>query len=597
MFSVITAVLVYLVLAEGRAAQNKSDDNAIHMKATYRQYQYVNHGRLPPYDMQPATRKIDNMACPTWFISKHHTNGSTTCECGSSLENRIICNSTYRTVVLHLCFCMTFAKDNRTLVVGSCFYGCRYRKKEYYYKNAIPYYSLPPDSSQLNIVACQYYNREGQLCGKCRDGYSLPVYSYNVDCIECTNYGNNWVKYVAIAFLPLTGFCLIVVVFRVNLTSGPLAVFVLLCQIGYAPPLQRALALRQTPHKYLVNILYSLYGFWSLDFFSLLYEPFCLHPKMGILQILALNYVIAVYPLLLIVITYILVELHDRNISVIVWLWRPFHECFRREWNIKTSLIDAFATFILLSHAKILSVSFDLLLPVWVFDIHGQSLSKLYVYSDATLEFFGSEHLPYAVLALGTLIIFNILPLLLLFLYPCQCFQRAINYCGLRCQALHTFMDVFQGCYKDGTNGTRDCRWFAALYLLIKIIFFMLFAITVSDLVVTFAAAFTFILLSLNIIAKPYKYNAYNVINTTLLTVYSLALITGMASAISYSQTLLYKKFYTMITFTLITIPFIFFTVFVLYKVLAHIRCIRQSCYKISTSGLVLSFCRRIKTN
>ena len=30
-------------------------------------------------------------------------------------------------------------------------------------------------------------------------------------------------------------------------------------------------------------------------------------------------------------------------------------------------------------------------------------------------------------------------------------------------------MDAFQGCYKDGTDGTRDCRYFAALQLLVRL--------------------------------------------------------------------------------------------------------------------------------
>ena len=92
------------------------------------------------------------------------------------------------------------------------------------------------------------------------------------------------------------------------------------------------------------------------------------------------------------------------------------------------------------------------------------------LYYDGTVEYFSKEHLPYALLAMIVLLVFTLLPILLLCLYPCRCFQRFLNSCHLRSQSLHLFMEVFQGCYKDGTNGTRDCRYFAALYLIIRVV-------------------------------------------------------------------------------------------------------------------------------
>ena len=120
---------------------------------------------------------------------------------------------------------------------------------------------------------------------------------------------------------------------------------------------------------------------------------------------------------------YLFVKLHDSNYIVITYLWRPFHRCFvhfRRNWNIKTSLIDSFATFLLLLYMKFLYVSFDLLTPVPIYNIDGKTLSKYYLYWDGTVEYFGRVHLPYAILAITVLIIFNILPLLVLCLYPCR---------------------------------------------------------------------------------------------------------------------------------------------------------------------------------
>ena len=70
-----------------------------------------------------------------------------------------------------------------------------------------------------------------------------------------------------------------------------------------------------------------------------------------------------------------------------------------------------------------------------------------------------SQHLPYVCLALIFLLTFTLMPMLLLFLYPCSCFQVSLNRTGCSCQPLHTFMDAFQGHYNKGTNGTHDLRW------------------------------------------------------------------------------------------------------------------------------------------
>ena len=103
-----------------------------------------------------------------------------------------------------------------------------------------------------------------------------------------------------------------------------------------------------------------------------------------------------------------------------MYLWKPFHRLFiyfRKQWNIKTSVIEVFATFLLLANLKFLNVSFDLLTPTEVYNINGSSLG-LFLYYDASIAYFGKEHLPYAVLTLVVLFIFVLLPTVLLLLYP-----------------------------------------------------------------------------------------------------------------------------------------------------------------------------------
>jgi len=110
----------------------------------------------------------------------------------------------------------------------------------------------------------------------------------------------------------------------------------------------------------LLKVILSGYGFWNLDYFRYLIPPFCLSQGLKNIHVLALQYVSAFYPLLLIALTYACVELHGHNFRPIVWLWKPFHRCcvnVRRRWDTKASLIDVFAAFLVLSYSKLLFVS------------------------------------------------------------------------------------------------------------------------------------------------------------------------------------------------------------------------------------------------
>ena len=111
-------------------------------------------------------------------------------------------------------------------------------------------------------------------------------------------------------------------------------------------------------------------------------------------------------------------------------------------------------------------VCMDLLMPVVIYDQKGHTLPQLYLFNQGDVAFLGSQHLPYASLALFFLLTFTLMPMLLLFLYSCSCFQVCLNRTG--CSSLHAFVDVFQGHYKNGTNGTHDLRFFSGIYLLLR---------------------------------------------------------------------------------------------------------------------------------
>ena len=223
------------------------------------------------------------------------------------------------------------------------------------------YKKLPKNTSQIDQIMCKQFKRTGHFCGQCETGYSLPVYSYVSNCVKCSSQVNirEWAKYFAITLLPTTVFFFIVLLFRFRATSPHLNVYILICQLITSPHVLRSVA-KHTPYyilstrqKYLNGFFITIASVWNLDYFRLVYTPFCLHPQASILKVLSLDYITALYPLVLIIFTYTLVTLHYRGCPLLLWLWRPFREGFarlRRQWDIHNSLVDAFATFLLLSY-------------------------------------------------------------------------------------------------------------------------------------------------------------------------------------------------------------------------------------------------------
>ena len=225
----------------------------------------------------------------------------------------------------------------------------------------------------------------------------------------------------------------------------------------------------------------------------------------------------ALYPFLLIFMSYVLVTAYDKRYRLVVWMWRPVQKCVHRHrntLNIRTSLIEIFATFILFSSVKILGVSVQILASTGTHDVAGNRLQQYFTYYDGTMEYFGSAHLPYALLAIAISFIFVALPFLLLVIYPCRCFHKCLNYCGLRSQTLHVFMDAFQGSYK---TEPRDLRYFSAFYLLLRLLMLLQVHIFPSRLMLFTSSMLFFLSAAVVAIFQPYKVKIHNAIDSVLM--------------------------------------------------------------------------------
>ena len=484
--------------------------------------------------------------CPLW-TTFNSTTGK--CECGSDLAEVVSCDKETLELSLLRCYCMTYDEHTDTTEVGPCYFTCDGRSSLVY--EVVRIYSN--NSNELNHEICGPFQRTGRVCAKCVKNHSLPVYSVYIKCTECSRseFKLNLIKYLAVAFLPLTLFYIVMIVLKISILTGDLVGYVLACQVLISP-ISLITVGGMSRAKSGGNLLLSFFIIWNLDFFRPLYSPFCIHPDMTTLQVLALDYLVAVYPLFLIFITYTAVLLHDRY-SIVVKIWRPAYRvfsCIRREWNIRGSLIQAFATFMVLSYVKILNVSFSLLIPVHMKDVNGEVINETYLKNDAELVYFGREHLPYGILAIVMLSVFNILPTLLLLLYPCGCFQKCLTCCGIRSVTLHTFMDALQGCYR---YKPRDCRYFAGIYLCVRILFLATFAVINDRMIITLAGVYFALLAIIVTFVKPYRQEIHNKVDMAIFSLFTiLCLITGSGLDASLSTSHVPKNIIT----TLSTLSF-----------------------------------------
>ena len=411
---------------------------------------------------------VEEQSCPTWYLETKH-NSVTRCVCGATIGGLVMCDYATQKTLIIAALCMSYNETFNDTVVGRCAFN--YHNPD----TQVFYVTLPNDTSELNSFMCSGLNRTGLLCSQCQQGLGPAVLSYTRQCVECFDQRYGWLLYITATLIPTTILCILTMAFQFNVTSAEMNNFVFLCQVmTCASTLANSYiyihyTANSTVIHYFVLAVTSFLWFWNLDFFRYFIPSFCISSDLTTLHTLALEYVVAIYPLVLTVVIYLCIEMHDRGVRVMVCVWRPFHVCFtrfRRRWDSKGSVINAFATFLLLSYSKLLTVSYSLLAVTELYDNRGKRVGPAVLYYDASIESFSRQHLPFVVVAICVLLMFAVFPLLLLLLYPVRSFQRCLGYCTrIRWQFLHTFADAFQGCYKNGNNGTSDCRYFAGLYL------------------------------------------------------------------------------------------------------------------------------------
>ena len=203
--------------------------------------------------------------CPPGLFCKHGH-----CECARVYpHNFITCNGTRS--FLTSSFCVTYDEDKSLVGIGSCRQYYEWNESSSLLPVEVMYHPLPRYPEDLNNFTCNLMRRTGILCGKCLPNHYPLAYSFNLTCIPCPHARWNWFKYIMAAYLPLTLFYFIVVLFKINITTSHLFSVVYYCQTLTMPLVLRNIIIDEvardtnTAYSTTASILIGLYGVWNLD--------------------------------------------------------------------------------------------------------------------------------------------------------------------------------------------------------------------------------------------------------------------------------------------------------------------------------------------
>ena len=543
-------------------------------------YVSINYIDCQQSDGSAATTQLslieDDNQCPLW----HFFNTTTQlCECYSNPITNDIVRCTEEGVNLRVGYCMTYEELERTIYIAFCPFSGNFSTND-----DGRYIKIPTKNvSELNTYMCQPMNRKGQLCSRCIQGFGPSVISLGLVCSNCTGAWYGVPLYLFLEFVPITVFYVIILVFRVHITSAPMVTFVFFSQVIVSTFLNYGAELKfeHPTAYYLILVVVTLCGFWNLDFFRYILPPFCVTPQLKNIHIVLINYVSAFYSLCLICITWIVIKLHFYNFKPVVWLWSKLSKCScirDRSVRQSNSLIDVFTTFFLLSYTQLVHISANILatLNVVMYTNNTLSITHQLPEADARIKYFSKDHAPYAAVSIFIIMLIAVPPVLLLILYPIKTFRLLLFKCHISTRtlaSLNIFVEKYYSCYRDGTDGGKDMRSLASIYFILRWIVIVTFRITSLSLSTTlFLVAIVYVSYGTVIaLVRPYKKTYMNVIDVLILM--NLGLLALMADKYYFEDSdallaLLYAIILSIFTF----LPLLGLSGFIAYRILKKIK-------------------------
>ena len=308
--------------------------------------------------------------CPIW-----HYPHKGECKCGNDLHWAILC--TRGQVYIRVNFGLSIWKHQTVAALAkyvSYNYSTIPHQLRMYVR--IPKH-LSSNQTELEHFMCSGNKRKGFFCSQCIHNHG-PSASSSM-CYKCDHSPASALALsLVIKLVPVFTTFILIATFRINITKGPMLGYIIYCQMFIV-------AAREASQPYAILLAYSnlyrpifkmtqiLASVWSLDFLQLsgLAPQFCISDQLSDLDVVLLNFVQSViFPFLISILTYSLIQLHMQNYRVVVICWRPFHLCFgriRRNFSASDKAIHAFASLWLLSFVNLNYCAFDLMRPINVY--------------------------------------------------------------------------------------------------------------------------------------------------------------------------------------------------------------------------------------
>ena len=261
------------------------------------------------------------------------------------------------------------------------------------------------------------------------------------------------------------------------------------------------------------------------------YYSICISRSTTPLGAISFWYLIALYPLFLLMVIYVCIVLYEKGYRCVVFFIRPVHRVLARFWRmfkIQPSLTHTVASVYTLCFTLLTTVSIKILFPI-------QHKGKNYFFYDGMQKYFEGVHGLACTFALIVLLI-QIIVTIYLSLYPFQLFQKFFSKLKFKKDFLVAVTDVFTGPYKDGTDNSWDYRYFAGIHFALRLII-----LPFNYLPAAFLVAFIlqicayYIIIVTIVIFRPYKRNIHTFNEVFLVAFLGVVSWTGSVIAVPAS--------------------------------------------------------------
>ena len=520
--------------------------------------------------------RVNFTECPPGFVQK-----GVKCTCPERRAPVLKCNDARKTAVLMGTNWIGKVEKGHDYFIAPCpLHLCKVNN----------FVILPYSSSKLSEKICKA-NRGGVMCGKCDKGFCLSVNSWSFKCIgynNSTRIAAQVSKHVSAVYLPYTAFLLIITAFHLKLTKGSLNGLILFAQMittTFDITQHDALRLKKSARHFPKTYRF-LYGAFNLNFMEKFIPDFCISSDFNIVEMLLLNYLLLIVPILAVCIAAGIVKVSrccttKRNSET------THRESMDKKWvnvyfvgfskTLRENVVLLLSTVVLLSYTKLSTTTSQILHVLNLQFVNGSTFketTRVFIAGQMSTD---SDYTTYQILAVLCGIYLSTLVLVFLD-YPLRLVEFLVKKIRiLRAVYPSTFIGDFVSTFQSYYKPKFKC--FSGIYFIFRFVASLVYFSGYSSIdryVILEVSCVIMVLLV--VVCKPYKESSHNLIDIFIFA--SLAVINALNfHQNSYFQLTTMKSasnFIFGIQYVLSMIPIVCFLFCCCMKLAIRSRTIRQ---------------------